>query len=82
MAILCLDHVTFESRLMRASFGRTKYCKFFLKKQSCPNKECPYQHEQCKQQDVIPPDMQQKILFSHCQQLAIQHSQITDMPEA
>lgn len=29
---------------MRASFGTTKYCNFFLKNTECPNKECLYLH--------------------------------------
>lgn len=31
IAILAIDQHVFDNRLMRASFGRTKYCKFFLK---------------------------------------------------
>ena len=32
LAILALDQFTFDGRLIRASYGRTKYCKFYLKK--------------------------------------------------
>jgi len=30
LAILALDQYTYDGRLIRASYGRTKYCKFFL----------------------------------------------------
>lgn len=42
IAMLCIDSYVFEGRLIRASFGRTKYCKFFLKDTACMNKDCPY----------------------------------------
>jgi CCR4-NOT transcription complex subunit 4 len=31
LAMLAIDSFVYEGRLMRASYGRTKYCKFFLK---------------------------------------------------
>lgn len=42
LAILALDQHTHDGRLLRTSYGRTKYCKFYLKKTSCLNKDCPY----------------------------------------
>jgi CCR4-NOT transcription complex subunit 4 len=50
LAILALDQSVRENRLMRASFGRTKYCKYFLKQAQCQNRECPYMHEMCLNQ--------------------------------
>ena len=44
-AILAVDEFTLEKRLLRASFGTTKYCSFFLKGQKCINKECLYLHK-------------------------------------
>ena len=32
LAILALDQHTHDGRLLRTSYGRTKYCKFYLKK--------------------------------------------------
>lgn len=82
LAIMSLDQHIYEGRMIRASYGRTKYCKFFLKNQNCPKKDCPYKHKESKEQDILTPDdMQKKALFSYCQQLAIQISKIADMTE-
>ena len=80
---MTLDQQQYEGRLIRASYGRTKYCKFFLKNYACPKKDCPYKHKESKEQDILTPDdMQKKALFQYCQQLAIQISKITDMTES
>ena len=42
VAILCVDQFTYDQRQIRCSFGRTKYCKYYLRGQQCLNKECPY----------------------------------------
>jgi CCR4-NOT transcription complex subunit 4 len=31
--------------MIRASFGTTKFCQFFLSGQRCSNKDCLYLHE-------------------------------------
>lgn len=34
-----------NERLIRASYGTTKYCTYFLKKQECPNRpDCYFLH--------------------------------------
>ena len=64
LAMLSVDSFVYDGRLMRASFGRTKYCKFFLKDTSCMNKECPYQHFYSDEREVMTQDeMQKKQLF-------------------
>jgi hypothetical protein len=69
---MTLDQHQYEGRLIRASYGRTKYCKFFLKNYACPKKDCPYKHKESKEQDILTPDdMQKKALFQYCQQLAM-----------
>ena len=45
LAILAVDQQSLEKRLLRASFGTTKYCSFFLKGQRCANKDCLYLHK-------------------------------------
>jgi CCR4-NOT transcription complex subunit 4 len=61
LAILCLDQHTYDGRVMRASYGRTKYCKYFLKNAQCMTKECPYKHMECIESDILTPsDMQNK----------------------
>lgn len=54
IAILAIDQHVFESRLLRGSFGRTKYCNFFLKNQICKTKECPFVHLKANAEDIIP----------------------------
>ena len=56
IAILAVDDFHYESRLIRASFGRTKYCKFFLKNSQCLNKDCPYQHYYSDNKDILTSD--------------------------
>jgi hypothetical protein len=64
---MALDQHMYDARTIRASYGRTKYCKFFLKSQGCPKKDCPYKHNECKESDILTPDdMQKKALFSYC----------------
>ena len=45
IAILSVDQFVFNGRLIRASFGTSKFCQFFLAGQRCTNKECLYLHE-------------------------------------
>lgn len=64
---MALDQQQYDGRLIRASYGRTKYCKFFLKNQTCPKNDCPYKHKESKEQDILTPDdMQKKALFQYC----------------
>ena len=54
----------FDGRLMRASFGRTKYCRFFLKGSNCLNQGCPYLHKEADPRDILTQDeMHKKVLF-------------------
>jgi CCR4-NOT transcription complex subunit 4 len=43
--ILAVDGASLENRVLRASFGTTKYCNFFLRGIPCSNPECMYLHE-------------------------------------
>ena len=45
IAILAIDMFEYDSRKIRASFGTTKYCSFFLKGLQCKNKDCLYMHK-------------------------------------
>ena len=42
IAILVLDNILIDNHLIRASFGTTKYCQYFLKGKECTNKDCLY----------------------------------------
>ena len=45
IAILSVDSFMYNERLIRASFGTSKFCQFFLNGQKCTNKDCLYLHE-------------------------------------
>ena len=45
IAIQAIDGFYIESRQLKASYGTTKYCNFFLRDVPCPNSACLYLHE-------------------------------------
>ena len=53
IAILSLDDNIIDNHLIRASFGTTKYCSFFLKGIECNNKECLFLHKWAGENDII-----------------------------
>ena len=40
LAILAVDNFKLCDKTIKASYGTTKYCAFFLKDQHCPNTDC------------------------------------------
>eukprot|EP01130_Rhizamoeba_saxonica_P000744 TRINITY_DN1066_c0_g1_i1.p1 TRINITY_DN1066_c0_g1~~TRINITY_DN1066_c0_g1_i1.p1 ORF type:complete len:472 (-),score=97.12 TRINITY_DN1066_c0_g1_i1:35-1450(-) len=44
-AIRSIDGTQKDGRILKASYGTTKYCSFFLRNIRCPNSECMYLHE-------------------------------------
>jgi len=44
-AIKATDGTVKDGRLLRASFGTTKYCTYFLRNARCPNPDCMYLHD-------------------------------------
>jgi CCR4-NOT transcription complex subunit 4 len=52
-AIECVDGVIVDDRVVKASFGTTKYCSYFLRGISCSNPECMYLHELGDEQDTF-----------------------------
>jgi len=82
LAILAVDQFVFDGRLLHASFGRTKYCRFFLKGTNCLNHECPYLHKEAHPENLLTQeDMNKKILFQQCQHLAFKLSKLTSSTE-
>lgn len=75
IAILAVDQYSFFDRMIRASYGTTKYCTFFLRDQPCPNSECLYLHTTGKDQDCFVKDeiVSNKNIFYDQQQLAFEH---------
>jgi fumarate reductase subunit C len=50
-AIQAIDGIYLDHCLLRASYGTTKYCAFYLRNMSCPNKRCMYLHEPGDQEE-------------------------------
>ena len=53
IAILAIDNIEVDEHILRASYGTTKYCTFFLKNSDCPNKDCLYLHHMANESDII-----------------------------
>ena len=53
IAILVLDNIQVDNHLIRASFGTTKYCQYFLKGKECTNKDCLYLHKKASDNNII-----------------------------
>ena len=53
IAILALDDTVVDNHLIRASFGTTKYCSFYLKNMECTNKDCLFLHKKASESDII-----------------------------
>lgn len=53
IAILSLDETMVDNHLIRASFGTTKYCSFFLKGIPCTNNDCLFLHKIADESDII-----------------------------
>ena len=53
IAILSLDDKLIDNHIIRASFGTTKYCSYFLKGIECTNKECLFLHKLAGENDII-----------------------------
>ena len=53
IAILSLDKTSIDGHLIRASFGTTKYCQYYLSKNKCNNKNCVFLHKKANPEDII-----------------------------
>ena len=53
-AILSVDSLLIEGKIIRAFFGTTKYCNYFLNNSPCPNfDKCMFLHQLIKDKDII-----------------------------
>ena len=53
-AILAVDSLLVEGKLIRAFFGTTKYCNYFLNNSFCPNEDkCMFLHKLVQDKDII-----------------------------
>ena len=56
-AILCVDSLLIDGKIVRAFFGTTKYCSFFLNNKKCQNlNKCVFLHQLIKDNDIIIDD--------------------------
>ena len=54
IAILCVDSLIIEGKIVRAFYGTTKYCKYFLNNVACPNEhKCIFLHKLVTDEDII-----------------------------
>jgi len=56
LAILSIDSCVLNNKVLKAAFGTTKYCSYYMKKQSCPIKDCVYMHTVSDKTDIISKD--------------------------
>lgn len=56
LAILSIDSCVLNNKVIKAAFGTTKYCSYYLKKQACPIKDCVYMHTVSDKTDIISKD--------------------------
>ena len=62
-AILCVDSLLIEGKIIRVFFGTTKYCNHFLNNNLCPNVDkCFFLHKLVSDNDIIIND---KKVFSY-----------------
>ena len=53
-AILCVDSLLINGKIIRAFFGTTKYCSYFLENRICQSsKKCAYLHQLVSNKDII-----------------------------
>lgn len=83
IALLSIDNTILDNNLIRASYGTTKYCNFFLKGIECINRECLYMHEWTKDNDMILREdiSNNKFIFYEQQKIASKISEIFDENE-
>ena len=54
LAILCIDSLLIEGKIIRAFFGTTKYCYYFLNNDKCPNTDnCNFLHDYINDKNII-----------------------------
>ena len=70
-----------DGRLIRASFGTTKYCSFFLKGLQCKNKECLYMHSSQKSSKILTKEMMSsRAIYQEQEKIAFQLAEIENYP--
>ena len=67
-----------DNHVIRASFGTTKYCSFFLKGIECNNKDCLFLHKWAEENDIIKRGdlISNKVIFTQQHSYAIKIADI------
>lgn len=63
-AILAIDGFEVENSVIRATFGMTKYCTYFLRNQICQSGECLFLHKKARQEDIFTKEDSCHIKFT------------------
>ena len=71
LAVLAVDNFSYDNHVLRASFGTTKYCSFFLKSLECSNKDCLYLHYYASEEDILSKDEMQSNKGIFCEQVLL-----------
>lgn len=74
LAILSVDSCAINNKVLKAAFGTTKYCSYYLKKANCPVKDCVYMHSAGNKADIISKDSAE--FYNDQHKLAIKISEI------
>jgi len=56
LAILSVDSYMLYGKVIKAAFGTTKYCLYYIKRQYCPIRDCVYMHSVIDNSDIINKD--------------------------
>ncbi|ELA41087.1 uncharacterized protein VICG_01880 [Vittaforma corneae ATCC 50505] len=51
-----VDESMLDGKILRCTYGTTKYCSFYLKNIPCQNNECMYLHENRPPNDILTKD--------------------------
>lgn len=51
-----VDESILDGKIIRCTYGTTKYCSFYLKNIPCQNNECMYLHEYRHSKDILTKD--------------------------
>ncbi|XP_022178295.1 CCR4-NOT transcription complex subunit 4 isoform X3 [Myzus persicae] len=81
-AILAVNNVIIDNRVLKASLGTTKYCSNFMKNQPCPKTDCMYLHEMGEPEASFTKDeMQQGKHQEYEKKLYEQYNVVLRRPE-
>jgi len=78
IAILAVDGMMINNNCLRATYGSTRFCAFYIKGKECNNKECLYLHTEPNDYDEIleKDEINKKINFKQQQLQAIKIADI------